>query len=468
MADPIARAIDVFARLKSLDMQDNQLERQKRLDEEASQDRRLNRKLATSQENRAQQSFDIDRQTAATQGERSRTEYRRKLSNWREGDVAKAKGQADEILRQFVSETQAQGKEDLQPEDVATLMSRLDPVKDQLRGKLAALYDAEKVDRQLAATEGLLRQLSTGEFDPDEGIKLANIAFEDELDARGQKNGAAKLRLASLVPTPDNKGLMFDADIMPERGEAYRAPLTQNAGTAEQGDNVVKQFKMEEIAPYLVGKLVTLQGAKAYLESLPDKRKREVMEVGSDKSGRKLVYKDTGEEVSTISKPIAEGDGTKSTPITLKTGQTVTLDDARQSYLATYGKPNEFGQLMLGAGAPAFTDWLNDQAAAPFFNVSKKSDTIDPTVMQLAQEAAAEEASGKAGWFSSDSEDFKESGGDRNAFIDRRAKEIYAEMTGQEIPDDAKPGKKNQPKKRTAESNGSPGDSRQSLDEIFQ
>lgn len=327
MADPISRAITVFGALKGLEHQEHETRRQARLDA-LEEDKYLTARRIT---------YDNE---AWAKRQRERQEQ-----EWADADVEKARGEADQILLDFTRQMEAEGKTELAPGDVGNLLGRLEPVSGALRAKLKNLYDPSKVEEKLGATERLLGQLSTGHLDHDGAVADANIAFGDELDARGSRYGAKQLRISQIVPSPQGDGVMFNAEVTKEDGTTYRSPLTENGGTAEQGDNVVKNFRMEQIAPYLVGQLVTLRGAKAYLTSRgkikpvklekggspetgeyvynpetgemvrqlskPKEKTRKVVVVGSDAGGRELVYEDTGERVRTLHSPIkaSSGDG---------------------------------------------------------------------------------------------------------------------------------------------------------------
>lgn len=256
MADPIARAIGTFSALKGMDL------RQQAFDQE-QEDRAFNRGMAMRAENRTQEAFDMNKAAQESNAAWQQKERGRKVQDWTEADIEKARSQADQILLQAVKGAEASGT-DL---DVSSLLAQLEPVKHGLKRKLQALYDPQTVQARTDATLGLLKQLRSGQFDHDTLLQDANLAFADELDARGRKYDAKQVRFARLAPSPQGDGFMAEAEITRTDGSTYRAPLTENAATAQDGDNAVKNFRMEEVIPYLVGKLQTLQGAKAYLEA---------------------------------------------------------------------------------------------------------------------------------------------------------------------------------------------------------
>lgn len=433
MADPIANAINTFAALKGMDMRQQQFEqdREDRLWRRGMLQRQDER--AAAAELRAQESFDINKQRTADADAWNRIERTRKLDTWRDEYVAAAREKADQALLEFTNQMKAAGKTEWAPEDVGVLMTRLEPVQKGLRKKIANLYDPQSVQERKTATEDILRQMYTGKFDRKTLVANANLAFADELNARGQKYGAKQVRFSRLVPAPQGDGFMAELEITKADGSTYRAPATVNAGTAEEGDHEVKNFRMEEVAPYLVGQLLTLQGAEAYLKSrgkIKDK-KREVMEVGSDKGGRMLVYKDTGEKVRDLHGPIASGQGNGKTDlIELKTGRTMTLDDARKAYLATYGKPDGMGGFVVENTAPTFADWINSQAAQPVFDTGPAP--VDSEILARAESIAKQEASQKAGFFSSDASDFKDYGGTRDGFVAARTQYWVEQLSGRE------------------------------------
>lgn len=263
MADPIARGINTFAALKGMEYQGQQARRLERLDEEAREDRAQQRQRLQLQDSERAEDRALMKSQLAEQTDWSRLERGRKLEEWSEADITKAREEADNILLSAVKQAEA-NKAEL---DVPGLLAQLEPVKQGLKRKLAALYDPRAVEERTQATLGLLKQLRTGSFDHEALVENANLAFADELDARGEKYGAKQVRFTRLVPSPQGDGFMAEAEITKADGSTYRAPLTENGGTADQGDNTVKVFRMEQVAPYLAGKLQTLQGAKAYLES---------------------------------------------------------------------------------------------------------------------------------------------------------------------------------------------------------
>lgn len=263
MADPIARGINTFAALKGMEYQGQQARRLERLDEEAREDRAQQRQRLQLQDSERAEDRALMKSQLAEQTDWSRLERGRKLEEWSEADIAKAREEADNILLSAVKQAEV-NKAEL---DVPGLLAQLEPVKQGLKRKLAALYDPQAVEDRTQATLGLLKQLRTGSFDHEALVENANLAFADELDARGEKYGAKQVRFTRLVPSPQGDGFMAEAEITKADGSTYRAPLTENGGTADQGDNTVKVFRMEQVAPYLVGKLQTLQGAKTYLES---------------------------------------------------------------------------------------------------------------------------------------------------------------------------------------------------------
>jgi hypothetical protein len=285
-------------------------QRQEQLDQ-AREDRLFSRDMMSRQEARADETFNMNKAANATNSAWQEKERTHKLGEWREGAVEKARTRADDILYEFTSQMEANGVKDWGPGEVEGLMGRLEPVKGELRKKLADLYDPAKVEERSAATKNILGRLRNGDLAHDDTLKDANIAFAPELEARGQKYGAKKVEFSRLLPSPQGDGFMAELEITKPDGTRYRAPATENGGTAEDGDNAVKIFKMEDVTPYLVGQVLTYEGAKGYLKSrgkIKDKD-REVMQVGSDDGGRELVYKDTGELVRKIHGPIADADG---------------------------------------------------------------------------------------------------------------------------------------------------------------
>ncbi len=438
IADPIGRAINTFAALKGMDQRKQLLDEQR---EERQYQRRRQEKLDAQ----ADEQFELNKRTAQENADWNRLERRRQVQQWGEKDIAKAREQSDQILLEFSSQKKVEGKEEWDADDAQELLSRLEPVQHGLRRKLADLYDPQLVGQRLAATKNILRQLRTGEFDHDVLLENANIVFAPELDARGEKYGAKQVRFNRLLPSPQGDGFVAELNITKADGSTYLAPATMNGGTAEGGDHEVKNFRMEEVAPYLVGQLLTLQGAEAYLKARGkvQEKVRKVKVVGSDKVGRILVYEDNGEPVRTLHGPIAEGIGKgrggkgKADLIRLKTGVQVTFDNLRQSYLA-YLKSHETvdsrGFLSYGDSL-LFEEWVNQQAADPVFH-SAKSVVVDIESSEYdeALEMAEKWGREQSGWLTSDDTDFADYGGSREQAIAEKTLEYYWMLKGQNLP----------------------------------
>lgn len=131
----------------------------------------------------------------------------------------------------------------------------------------------------------------------------------------------------------------------------------------------------------------------------------------------------------------SEGKG-KTDLITLKTGRKITLDDARQAYLATYGKPDGAGGFTVESSAPSFSSWINGQAVEPVFEGGAQD---DPALLAKAEEMADKWVKGQAGFLSSDSSDFAKYGGNREQARAAKVKEFYAMLSGDEAGTGASP-----------------------------
>lgn len=307
MADPIARGINTFAALKGMEYQGQQARRLERLDEERAADRTFTRDLALKADTRAQEQFEVSKADHEVNKARTLEEWERKKKTWGEEDLAEVRKKADQTYLEFTNEMKALGKTDWGPAEVAELLRRQEPnIKGLRHEKLRDLYDPEKVAERKQATMEILQQLKSGNFEPDSILRNANMAFAPELAARGQKYGAKEVRFSRLVPSPQGDGFMAELEITKADGTTYRAPATMNGGTLDDGDNQVKNFKMEEVVPYLAGQLVTFEGAQSYLKTrgLLKKEERKVKEGGSDKAGRYLYDESTGEKVRDLHGPI--------------------------------------------------------------------------------------------------------------------------------------------------------------------
>ncbi|MEZ4601430.1 MAG: hypothetical protein R2940_16705 [Syntrophotaleaceae bacterium] len=459
MADPIARAVDVFAKLKGMDYQAKEADARR-------EDREFQRRMAENQESRAAEQFEMNKRTSEDNAAWTQMERSRQVEGWRDEDIAGARQKADQILLEFTGQMKASGKDEWGAEEVQALLTRLEPVKHGLRKKLSDLYHLPTVTARREATENIFKQLHTGTFDHDDLLKNANIAFEPELDARGQKYGAQKVRFNRLVPSPQGDGFMAELEITKADGSVYRAPATVNSGTVEDGDNEVKNFRMEEVFPYLVGQLQTLQGAEAYLKSrgLIQETKRKVKEGGSDNAGRYLYDENSGEVLGQIHGPMGgmasggrggSGGGVKSH----------LYDELHQMALrlmiTDYGiDDGDFGLDAMGNQRVDEDRYLNklpkaaqkrylraiqegerlmvEEGLSPILAIQQAFGSIegpevfDPMVLKKAEEIARKEAANKAGWFSSDGSDFAQSGGTREGFIAERTQYWARKLSGKE------------------------------------
>ena len=276
MADPIASAINTFAALKGMDYQAQQADRQKRLDEERTEDRVLQRRLLEKQETRADD------------------EYHHTL---RERD----RGEINKLLHARL----LQADSDESKLDWTALRADLKPFHDKgtLPAKFGALFDTEHLERKLSGTEELLRQLHTGQLDHAAAVPAANAAFSDELNARGLRYGAQQVSIREILPSPDGKGFMFGADVTLPDGTTYAAPLTENGGTAESGDNAVKVFPAQQTIDYLVSQYKTLSGIKEHLLAEGVIKPPELALAGDAESGQILYNKNSGEVVKRLTPP---------------------------------------------------------------------------------------------------------------------------------------------------------------------
>jgi hypothetical protein len=156
--------------------------------------------------------------------------------------------------------------------DWGGLRKDLADYKEYVPASLGILFEedpqvmAQKVEEQLAGTTELVRQMKTGDFDRKKAVPAANSAFSYELDARGRKNGAKQLRITDILPSPQGDGYVFDSETTRADDTTYRAPLTENGGTAEQGDNKVKIFPAAQTADYLVSQFKSLKGLQSHLQ----------------------------------------------------------------------------------------------------------------------------------------------------------------------------------------------------------
>mgnify|MGYP001773033943 CR=1 FL=1 len=429
MVDPIARAIQTYGALKGLELQSQAAKDRK-------EDREYQRRMLEKQDLRADEQFALNQKAHQENAEWTRMERGRKVADYREQDIAAARNQADQILLEFTGQMKAQGKQEFGQEDIGLLLERLEPVQHGLKRKLSALYDPGKVTERKEATENILKQLYTGEFDQKSLVENGNIAFADELAERGKKYGAKDVRFSLLAPSPEGDGFMAEFEITRPDGSKYRAPATVGGGTVEDGDNEVKNFRLEEVFPYLAGQLQTLQGAEAYLKARGKiKEPENDWTFGADGSLR--MNKKTGEVAKTgYVKPQGSGATGKSEPIMLKTGIPVQLSELRQGY-AAYLKPRQTKDLATGVttygDAKSFEEWVNEQAAEPVFMQEEREpqgiDIYDP-IYATARKQAEDWVKSQAKAWNFDSKDFAEFGGNREQAIAEKTMEFYQRLKG--------------------------------------
>ena len=105
-------------------------------------------------------------------------------------------------------------------------------------GPAAAEYvypEKRATDRKL--TGEAMGRLQAGKLDPKFFLDYANTVYESQID-RG--TGGQGKRIFKIGPSPDGKGIVAGLEIPGEDGQARRAMMTRNRGTAEEGDNEVK------------------------------------------------------------------------------------------------------------------------------------------------------------------------------------------------------------------------------------
>lgn len=299
MADPIARAINTFAAMRGMDLQQEQVK-------QGREDALYRRGMLDKQESRAAELFDLNKQAhQKTQQLADEDRGWKREDRDREG-LDRERKEVDQILHARYLE--AGGDESKM--DLPGLLAELKPYQERgaLPPKFAGLFNPQRVEEKLAGTQVLVGQMSSGQFDHAAAVTAANQVFAEELDARGQKYGAKQVRINRIVPSPDGKGVMFGAQITRADGTTYEAPLTENGRTADEGDDKVKVYALEQLVPYLASQAKVLSGVKAHLlaSGKISPAERKFKEGGSDKAGRYLYDEVTGEKLRDLHGPIRE------------------------------------------------------------------------------------------------------------------------------------------------------------------
>ena len=92
---------------------------------------------------------------------------------------------------------------------------------------------------QIDKIDGIMRMMSAG------GLPAKQEAVDFFNDLYDSQIGEGK-RIVDLYPG-QNGGIIPELEVVGKDGKTYRAPMTVNRGTAEDGDNVVKEIPMQAI-----------------------------------------------------------------------------------------------------------------------------------------------------------------------------------------------------------------------------
>lgn len=98
--------------------------------------------------------------------------------------------------------------------------SALDPNTDFSIQKAMSVIDPEMPD----------------DLNDPEALAALNQMFGPDIN----RGGGGQKRIIGAVPAPDGQGLNFELEIIGKDGKSYNAPMTQNRGTADEGDEWVK------------------------------------------------------------------------------------------------------------------------------------------------------------------------------------------------------------------------------------
>lgn len=369
------------------------VQRQRRLDEERAEDRTFKRTLLQNQEDRSQELFDLQK---------------------KEYDRLAKKYKTEEEIKQGIRDT-------------SYIQSSIDSF------------------------------VKTGAWREDpEFYSAINRVFPDLINVGGPPGAQKEWVGGALVPPGKDgspAGVIPHLKVTPSEGESYVAPMT--GPNRDHTDKDVTVIPFRELFSTLGTRQQALQVLRNRLRSKqayydPEgywKNKRTLAaeerknKIAMEKENRDHDFdlKKLDREYSLkrgleVAKAKNGGSG-KSDLIQLKTGRTATLNDLRQSYIATYGKADSMGNFIGTAdGAPNYEEWVNGQAVQPVFTVQESPavDMDDPLYLE-AQKRAERWVNDQAGYLSSDESDFAAYGGNRQQAIAEKTLEFYNMLKGSTV-----------------------------------
>lgn len=266
-------------------------------------------------------------------------------------------------------------------------------------------------------------------------------------------------------PATGKRGVMFDMKVYTQgpdgKENAYQAPMTVGRGVNDtevknaQVELIIQQLqarravsdaflgnlarsygaKLPETKPEKLGEgeaLVNPTTGKVITERSPKKKDPKIESFFDEKTGREFKgYLDENGNIVRVggTKAPSDGDGPGGSKmfgkVRLTNGQVVDESDLRSEYNTRYGKYDPMGNFLgLEDGAPTY-DIYRNQMVQPQYRrqFSEGADGAgDGMTWEQARSAAAKEADDRAGWMSTDTEDFGPGG--REAWINARAKEL--------------------------------------------
>ncbi len=237
----------------------------------------------------------------------------------------------------------------------------------------------EAMEQDLRDIAFMEQALENGSYDTPEFYQAGSRLFDDIVNVGGPE-GATKEWVGAImtkggfiprlkITTPDGKSYMSEGTL-PDR-----SPTDEEMMVVPVKDFLMEMGNRKMVAQRLQQEFARTN-PKTYLENkqkvAAEKRKSAAELAKEQRTQNFELQKIDRQHQNSLSLEAAKARNKQSTsgktePIQLKTGRTVTLDDLRKSYIAAYGKADQYGNIGIGDDAPKFSDWVNQQAVGPVF-----------------------------------------------------------------------------------------------------
>lgn len=299
---------------------------------------------------------------------------------------------------------------------------------------------AEQTDRELAFLEDAVTSGNLGKGRTPEGLEALNNRLKRDINS--DRTGTplpGERRISDIVPGKQKGTVVAVLDGVDENGKRFKGEgMTEKRSADKKGDPNILQTPVENIIDRL--------GAQRYWVEMyrrdPDFKKQldayaqakdwstataqdwkvdaEAGLMWDAKSGttRKL-------DPDTLKQLRAAG-GKDISVVQLTSGKRVKESDVKAMYLNEYGKPNDMGMMAIGPEAPSYIEWRNSIVAPDY----RLNDSAQPAAIgrDEARTMAEKEAQDKAGYLTTDKEDFGPDG--REKWINDRTQEILRQAQG--------------------------------------